>query len=91
MNNYLPDSVESLFEKGEETYYYTSEESMDNYWSMDWFIKYLGLQDYIFSNEGTQILIQHPKYNSQLQIDAGGFGDFYSHKFEVTVSQYTLN
>lgn len=91
MQNYLPSSIEELFEKKEETYTYFSEESMDNYWSMDWFVKHLGLEEFIFSNEGTQVHLQHPKYNYQLQIDAGGLGDFLSHKFDVSVGQYTLN
>lgn len=90
MNNYLPKSIEELFENEEATYYYNSEDSMDNYWSMDWFIKYLELQDFIFEHEGTQIQIQHRKYKCQLQIDAGGCGDFFSHKFDVSVTQYSL-
>jgi hypothetical protein len=90
MKNYLPNSIEDLFKNEEAIYYYYSEDSMDNYYSMDWFIKYLELQDYIFQNEGTQIQIQHPKYNFQLQIDAGGCGDFFSHKFEVSVTQRTI-
>ncbi len=90
MHNNLPSSIEELFENEETMYYYNSEESMDNYWSMDWFIKYLELQDFIFSHEGTQIQIQHPKYKRQLQIDAGGLGDFFSHKFDVSVLQYSL-
>lgn len=91
MANYLPSSVEELFENKEETYTYFSIDSMDNNWSMDWFIKYLDLGEFIFLNEGTRIELQHPKYNYQLQIDSGGLGDFYSHKFEVSVTQYTLN
>jgi len=89
MNNDLPKSIEELFENEEAMYYYNSEDSMDNYCSMDWFIKYLELEDFIFSHEGTQILIQHPKYKCQLQIDAGGLGDFFSHKFDVSVYQYS--
>lgn len=85
MNSILPKSVEELFDNKEYQYTYFSEEGMDNFWSMDWFIKYLGLEEFIFSNEGTQIYLQHPQYNYQLQVDAGGLGDFYSHKFDVLV------
>jgi hypothetical protein len=48
------------------------------------------MHDYIFKHEGTQIKIQHPKYKCQLQIDAGGLGDSFSHKFDVSVLQYSL-
>jgi len=91
--NYLPSSVEDLFDRKEETYTYFSNESMDNFWSMDWFIKYFELQSCIVSNEGTQIQLTHPDYHYQLQIDAGGLGDFYSHKFAVIpiYSEMTIN
>jgi guanylate kinase len=90
MNNNLPNTIVELFENEEMMYYFNSDECMDNYRSMDWFIEYLKLHDYIFKHEGTQIKIQHPKYKCQLQIDAGGLGDSFSHKFDVSVLQYSL-
>jgi phage pi2 protein 07 len=85
MQSYLPNTVEELFEKGENQYRYYSEDSLDNNWSMDWFIKSIGLSEFIILNEGTQIVLHHPKYSYDLQIDAGGLGDFYSHKFDVSI------
>ncbi len=83
--NNLPESVQDFFEKGETCYKYFSEESMDNYWSMDWFIKHLGLSSFVKLNDGTQVFFSHPDFDYDLQVDAGGLGDFFSHKFEVTI------
>ena len=85
MQNHLPNTVHALFENGETEYRYFSEDSLDNYWSMDWFIKYLELQEFIKIHDGTQIFVKHPEYEKALQIDAGGLGDFYSHSFKVSV------
>ena len=85
MQNILPKSIEEMFENKEFQYTYFSEDSLDNNWSMDWFIKAIGLSEFIILNEGTQIVLHHPNYNYDLQIDAGGLGDFYSHTFDVSV------
>ncbi len=82
--NHLPNTAHCFFENEETEYSYFSEESMDNYWSMDWFIKHVGLSDYIEHHDGTQVVVKHPEQNFSLQIDAGGLGDFFSHKFVVT-------
>ena len=84
-HNHLPNTPNCFFENGETEYRYFSEESMDNYWSMDWFIKYVGLSEFIRIHEGTQVIFKHPEYEQSLQVDAGGLGDFFSHKFEVSI------
>jgi len=81
--NKLPESIEEMFENTPENYRYFSYESMDNFWSMDWFIKNFELQDFVYINDGTQIILEHPDYEFKLQVDAGGLGDFYSHSFNT--------
>lgn len=83
MENHLPNTAHVFFENGETEYRYFSEESMDNFWSMDWFIKYVGLEEFIEINDGTQIVVKSHD-GERFQVDAGGLGDFYSHKFVVT-------
>jgi phage pi2 protein 07 len=89
-HNHLPNTPYSFFENGETEYRYFSEESMDNFWSMDWFIKYVGLSEFIRIHEGTQVIFKHPEYEQALQVDAGGLGDFFSHKFEVSIYEGVL-
>ena len=84
-NQYLPNTPLDFFENGETEYRYFSEESMDNYWSMNWFIKNVELSEFIIIHEGTQVIFKHPEYDKALQVDAGGLGDFFSHKFEVSI------
>jgi phage pi2 protein 07 len=84
-HNHLPNTSHCFFENGETEYRYFSEESIDNNWSMDFFIKYVGLSEYIRIHEGTQVIFKHPEYDQALQVDAGGLGDFFSHKFEVSI------
>lgn len=84
MQNYLPNSIEELFENGETEYRYFSEDSMYNNWSMDWFIKHLELSEFVQVFDGTQIIVAHPNFDNYLQIDAGGLGDFFSHSFKVS-------
>ena len=85
MENNLPNTINDFFENKETEYRYFSQESMDNYWSMNWFIKYLGLEDFIDFHDGTQVVFKHPDFDYKLQVDAGGLGDFYSHNFVVTL------
>jgi len=86
MKNELPYTVNELFNVKEYQYRYFSENSMDNNTSMQWFVDYVGLSEYIVENYGTQIIIKHPDYEDALQIDAGGLGDFFSHKFDVSIA-----
>ena len=84
--NYLPDTVISLFENGETEYRYFSEESMDNNDSMSWFVDYVsGLEENIELFDGTQIIVKHPNYEEKLIVDAGGLGDLFSHSFKVSI------
>lgn len=69
--------MEELLEQGQ--YNFDTEQSLDNYWAMDRFIKDFELQGLITSHEGTYI---------ELTLDngdiygchSGGRGDFYSHQ-----------
>jgi hypothetical protein len=81
----LPNTIQELFENGEQQYSYYSEDSMDNNWALDWFIKHLNLSEFIKVWGGNQIIVKHPNYQNVLQIDAGGLGDFHSHSFNVSI------
>lgn len=85
----IPESIDELFERGEDTYYiqdYTIE-PMDNNESMAFFLDRLGIpESNIDLNDGTKVILKHDNYPQfRLIIDAGGFGDFYSHKFDVII------
>lgn len=55
-------------------YVFNTKESLDNYWSMDYFIKTYNLIDLITLHEGTYI-----ELNDTIGCYSGGRGDFYSH------------
>lgn len=84
----IPESIDELFERGEDTYYiqdYTIE-PMDNNESMAFFLDFIGVpQKNIVLDDGTQVYLVHEDYDYELKIDAGGLGDFFSHSFEVTI------
>ena len=55
---------------------------------MDYFIELLDISpENILEDEGTMIIVCHKDYGYNLRIDAGGLGDFYSHKFEVSKNE----
>lgn len=81
-------TIHDLYNNGKHVYTFTTYESMDNYWSMDYFFKQNPeLLDYISLYDGTQVFLTHPDYDYELQLDAGGLGDFYSHKIDVTLNK----
>ena len=90
-HNYnIPDNIDDLFEEGESTYSIIDYDapSMDNNQSMDYFIEHLDISpENILEDEGTMIIVCHKDYGYNLRIDAGGLGDFYSHKFEVSKNE----
>jgi len=66
-----------ILEQGE--YNFDTTESLDNYWSMDYFIKEFDLQDLIRVHDGTYIEIM-AEDGSLWGCHSGGRGDFYSHQ-----------
>lgn len=60
-------------------YNFYTEESLDNYWSMDRFIKDFELSDLITLHDGTYIEITLDD-GSVWGCHSGGLGDFYSHQ-----------
>ena len=81
----MPESKKELYENGDNTYRaqeYSSEFEMDNIQALSWFIDYIEIEneDFIYY-DGTQCQIKIK--DKEFQIDSGGFGDFYSHKFDV--------
>lgn len=83
----IPNSLKDLFEQGENTYRIIdySIQEMDNIESMSHFLECIGSSDdYIETNDGTQVVMIHPDFDHKLVINSGGLGDFYSHGFNVT-------
>ena len=91
MNNFnLPEDIEELFSRGEETYILIDYDlpEMDNIQSMDFFVNLLDIpEENILLDDGTMIILTHPDYDYNLRIDAGGLGDFHSHKWEVSIDE----
>ena len=84
----IPNSVQHMFEQGETSYRivdYTIQE-MDNNQSMQFFLDCIGVtDDNIETDDGTQVVVNHPDFEHKLVIDSGGLGDFYSHGYDVTL------
>ena len=80
----LPIDIDDIFQSKISQYRYFSVNEMDNRQSMDWFIDYCNLYDFIEEDGGTQIVLANPNYSHKIQVDAGGLGDFCSHKFDIT-------
>lgn len=63
-------------------YNFSTIESMDNYWSMDRFIKDFDLEPHITLHDGTYVEI-----DNVIGCYSGGNGDFYSHKIKFEILQ----
>ena len=91
MNNFnLPEDIDELFSRGEETYSlidYNLPE-MDNIQSMDFFVNLLVIpEENIIVDDETMIIVEHPDFVFNLRIDAGGLGDFHSHEWRVSIDE----
>jgi hypothetical protein len=74
----------SLFQHVNETYHFTTEESLDNVCSMgEFLVRWQVPEECIYIYDGTQVILQHPSFDYKLQLDSSGDGDFYSHKIET--------
>ena len=84
----LPSSIKELFEECDTSYRiidYTIED-MDNIESMNYFLDILDINgDLIEEDYGTQVVLKHPDYDYKIVIDSGGLGDFYSHRYDVSL------
>ena len=85
----IPNHIKELFENKDNVYDIIDYNlpAMDNIESMQYFLDNIdGITDNnIEVDDGTQVILTHEDYQYKLQIDAGGFGDFFSHVFEVTI------
>jgi len=83
----IPDSVLQLIQNGEREYRiidYSPQKEMDNNQSMAYFLELIGCQqDNIVADYGTQVILCHLDYPQTMVVDAGGFGDFFSHGYSV--------
>jgi hypothetical protein len=79
------ETKEQFYENNEATYRvqeYTSDYDMDNIQALSWFLDYLDFEDEdIIYNEGAQCQVKVK--DKVFQIDSYGFGDFFSHQFDV--------
>jgi hypothetical protein len=91
MNNFnLPEDIDELFSHDEETYSLIDYDlpEMDNIQSMVFFVNLLDIpEENIIVDDGTMIIVEHPDFDFNLRIDAGGLGDFHSHKWEVSIDE----
>jgi len=87
----MPESIVDIFEEGEGQWTaqdYAPEMEMDNVEAMNWFMEKVGIRDEdCASIEDTQIILKHPEYPHKLCVDSGGLGDFFSHGFDVSISE----
>jgi hypothetical protein len=83
----VTDGINEIFETAEAEYIiidYNFE--MDNVESLKYFAEYSNINpDNIENDYGTQLILIHPDYNFKLCVDSGGLGDFFSHKFTVSI------
>ena len=61
-------------------YNFSTIESMDNYWSMDRFIKDFDLEHRITLHDGTYVEV-----DGLVGLHSGGNGDFFSHKIKFEI------
>lgn len=91
MNNFnLPDDIDELFSRGEETYSLIDYDlpEINNIQSMDFFVNLLDIpEENILLDDGTIIIVKHPDFDFNLRIDAGGLGDFHSHEWRVSIDE----
>jgi hypothetical protein len=72
--------IEEILNKDIVEYNFKTIESMDNYRSMDRFIRDFDLEHHITSHEGTYV-----ELDGIIGVHSGGDGDFYSHKIRFEI------
>jgi hypothetical protein len=87
---FVPDNPDELFQSGEKSYYFHTDEELDNIQSMQAFLDMVGVsENKITCDDGTQVFLSNG--NVHLQLDSGGLGDFYSHEITVTKLRSPVN
>jgi hypothetical protein len=84
----IPDSVTDLFEQCENSYRIIDYEipGMNNIESLEYFLNQIGATNGdIYEGGSTQVVLTHPDFDYMLVIDSGGLGDFYSHRYDVSL------
>ena len=77
-----------LFDNGDTNYYFTTEQPLaNNDATMDAFLEFVETtnDEIVWECDGSQASVLDPKTGIELQIDAGGDGDFTHHMVSVTV------
>ena len=84
----IPDSITDLFEQGENSYRIIDYEipDMNNIESLGYFLDQVGVSNGdIYESGSTQVVLTHPDFDFMLVVDSGGLGDFYSHRYDVSL------
>lgn len=66
--------IDKILNEEIKEYSFDTKESMDNNWSMDYFIKMFDLAEYVTLWDGTYV-----ELDNKIGCHSGGRGDFYSH------------
>lgn len=78
---------DSVKKQGSNVYEFeTDEPLLTNTVTMQFYIDYLtDIQpEHIVQNDGTQVILRHPDYPFEVQLDASGRGDFCTHRIDIT-------
>lgn len=85
----VPDSFDELFTEGENSYHikdYSNGMDMDNIEAMGLFIECVGIpSEAIVEDFGTQVKLEHADFDFYIYIDSAGMGDFFTHRYEVSI------
>lgn len=76
-------TIKEIVENNLSEYNFTTIEPMDNFWSMDRFLKDFDFEDLVVHHDGTYIELSDGNYI--IGCHSGGNGDFYSHKIRFEI------
>lgn len=76
-------TIKEIVENNIQEYNFTTVEPMDNYWSMDRFLKDFDFAEFITHHDGTYVELSDGDYT--IGLHSGGNGDFCSHKIRFEI------
>lgn len=86
------DNAEDLFHLMKENkdsvlqFSFHTEEDLDNYESMALWLESNGLDDFVIEDEQSLVVLEHPDFDFQIDVQSYGEGDFYSHGISCEVT-----
>lgn len=86
----IPQDIIEIFDLCDRYYYISGNDigHRDNVEMMTLFKEMVNIDEVLY-DDGTQIVLKHPKYNYNMVIDSYGGGDSYTHIFEAYKEDYT--